>query len=201
MNRERSYCRSKVFTNQFFHNLGIRNRELTYSQCYTKCSIYFLHFGIGKHGFLDANQLIAENSTVVLYSFVHAYLDLSGEAVVIGVNGSANSGREILINKSLSGNNKENSVFLWVIFGTLINPVEAAMFHNLMSWYSKTSSASALSSSAYSLKSSISLVTPPVAAIGLEKTVCKAVDRERLSEGEHHKFIETIRGFPFAESP
>ena len=65
------------------------------------------------------------------------------------------------INNRLSGNNHENTVALWIIFISLINPEKITSFHKsyksrYMFWYDSTSIASRLSRSALRLIISIS---------------------------------------------
>ena len=111
--------------------------KLSGSQCYAEGSIYFLHFYIrectdiiGEQGFMNTDQIVTVNSAVVFEPFIHANFNLGLEASVIGVNRSANYGGETVINKGLSGDDEENPVFLWIIFGTPINPVEVTALHS-----------------------------------------------------------------------
>jgi len=142
--------------------------ELTDSQSNTEGGIYQFHFGIRKranvisqHGFRDTDQIVTEYSAVVFKPIIDTNFNLSGEAVIISVDRGANDRGETLLYKGLPGNNQKNPMFLWVVFRTPINTVQIAPFHESPSskigiWYNNTSSASALSSSAWRRKSSIS---------------------------------------------
>jgi hypothetical protein len=145
------------------------------SQSDAKGGIYFLHFGKGeradevsKQGFMNtdsgclSSRIIAEYCTVVFKPFIDTNFNLGGEAAIVSVDRGANDRGKALIDKGLPGNNEKNPVSFGVIFRTPINTVQIAPFHGLSSskigiWYNSTSSASALSSSAWRRKSSISL--------------------------------------------
>jgi len=140
--------------------------ELSCSQCYAESGIYFFHFYtgesaniVGEQRFTNTDQIITVNSTVVFKPFVNPYFNLSCKAIVFRINRRANDSRKSVINNSLSGNNKENALFLGVIFGTFLDPEKIAALHRSISWYESTSNASAFSLSAWSLNSSISLAS------------------------------------------
>ena len=139
------------------------NLELSGSQCNTESGINFLHFNIRESaniiselGLMNADQIVTVNSTVVFKPFISSYFNLSCKAIIFRINRRTNNRRKIVIYNWLSGNDEENTLFLWVIFRTLIDPVEIATFHRSISWYDSTSRASAFSLSAWSLNSSMS---------------------------------------------
>jgi len=146
----------------------MNDTELIDCQSDTEGSIDFLHFVRRERAYIvseqklgKANQIVAEYSAVVFKPFIYANLNLGGETAIVSVDRGANDRGETLIDKGLPGNNQKNPVFLWVVFRTPINAEQIAPFHGSSSpkigiWYDSTSSASALSSSAWRRKSSIS---------------------------------------------
>jgi len=147
------------------------NTKLIYSQSDTQGGVDFLHFVrreradvVGEQRFRNANQVITEYSAVVFKPLIDTNLNLGGEAAIISINRGANDRGETLLDKVLAGNNQKNTVFLWIVFRTSINTVQIATFHGSSSskigiWYDSTSIASALSSSAWRRKSSMSLAS------------------------------------------
>jgi hypothetical protein len=145
----------------------MRNK-LSNSQSYTESDVHFLHFGkgeradiVGEQRLMNTDQIVTEYSAVVFKPLIDTNFNLSWEAVKISVDRGANDRGETLIDKGLPGNNEKNTVFFGIVFRTPINAVQIASFHGLSSskigiWYNSTSSASALSSSAWRRNSSIS---------------------------------------------
>ena len=163
---------------------------------YAEGGVYFLHFVIresadiiGEHGFINAHQIVAEDGAVVFQPFINTDFDLCTDTAVLGVDRGANNRGETLIDKSLPGNNKKNTVFLRIVFCSFIDPVEFAPFHRSLSskigfWYKSTSSTSALSLSAWRRKYSAScaaviLCLADFASAGLNEMITDSVGISR----------------------
>ena len=147
---------------------NIMKKELFSSQCYSKGPVEPFHFGIcqmtniiGKKDFWKADQIVTINSAIVFKPFFNTYINLGGNLIIFCVNRSADNCGEIGINKLLSGNNHENTIFFGIVFTPLMDTKKIAAFHSIpsknMFWYESTSIASWLSLSAFLLIISMSL--------------------------------------------
>ena len=116
---------------------------------------------VGEYAFGKADQIIAEDGAVVLQPLVGSDFDLRRKTAVSAVDRSAYYAGETFINTILPGNDEENPLAFRITSGALVDQVQVAASHSPLSsrnmvWYESTSSASALSSSAYFSKSSLS---------------------------------------------
>ena len=162
--------------------------RLAGSQSNAQGNIYKFHFLIRKSadvisepGFGEACQIVTMNGArhlcrVVLQALISANHNLGGNTMIFGINRCTdNRGKLVVVNKTLPGNYKKNSVVSKVLPCAAINPVELTAFHKsgslfskISTWYKSTSSASRLSSSAWIEYNSLSRASSSAVSVTLK---------------------------------
>ena len=107
------------------------------SQRNSQGCVHFFHFGIrkgadivGKLGLGNADQIIAENSAVMLQPFLNANLNLGPNSSVIGIDRGADNAGKGIVDQFLAAYHKEPPVILRVIAPTPVDPVQFSPLHD-----------------------------------------------------------------------